>query len=119
MKKTAITILFLLLCFFSNAQLAEKKVHYAFINPAMEQTLVYEKALYNTDVDGLRFLNERRVIAIEGSYILIELFSANELLKAYGKEISPLTITNAVSVRSVKFKLAENKSNLTIISAIK
>ena len=115
MIKRLFIFLFLTTFFFSKAQLQEKKIHYKIINPAVEQTLVYEKALYNTDLDGLRFLNESRIIPIEGTYILIELFSAKELQKKYGKEISPLTITNSVSVRNIKFKLAQDKLSLLVV----
>ena len=73
MIKKIFIFLFLITCFFSKAQQQEKKVHYKIINPALEQTLVYEKALYNTDVDGLRFMEERRVIPVEGTFILIDL----------------------------------------------
>jgi hypothetical protein len=115
MIKKLLTLSLLLVCFFPKAQETQKKVHYIIHNPAVESALKYEKALYHTDLDGLRFLNGRRIIPVEGSFITIELFSANELLKSYGKQISPLTITNSVSPRNIKFKMAENKMSLIVV----
>jgi hypothetical protein len=67
---------------------------------------LYDEALRNfTTLDELRFLNQRRTILFEKDGITVELFSANELLEKYGKEISPLTIVPGSKFLPVKFQL--------------
>ena len=113
MKK--LILFFLLISGFSGiAQQSRNKVHYKFINPALEQTLKYEKALTQMQLDEFRFMNERRQISIEGTSLIVELFSAQELLISYGKAISPLTIKNPINAPNVSFKLAKNNYTLLV-----
>jgi hypothetical protein len=67
---------------------------------------LYNSALQNfSTLDELRFLNQRRTILFEKDMITVELFSANELLDKYGKEISPLTIIPGSKFLPVEFQL--------------
>jgi gliding motility-associated-like protein len=93
-----------------------KKAHYNILNPSFDFTLNYEKALSHVQVDGLRFLNQRRSIPIEGSKINIELYSAQELLSLYGKPISPLTVTDPANAPSVNFKFEANNYYHLVVS---
>ncbi len=95
-----------------SAQETVNKTHYRIINENFESTLNYEKALEHTQLDNLRYFNKRRQIPIEGTGIIIELFSAEELLYSYGKPISPLTIKDISNAPFVKFQLASNKYSL-------
>ncbi len=114
MKKTL--LLFLLLsCLFGIAQSQTYKHHYTILNSDMESSLICEKALSHTQVDQLRFMNERRQIPVEGTHLIIELFSAQELLIAYGKPISPLTIKNPLDATNASFKVGENNYALEIL----
>jgi len=117
MKIKKLALLFLVLSgFFGVAQQQISKSHYQIINPAFEYTLNYEKALSHTQLDGLRYLNSRRRINIEGTQISIELYSAKELLDVYGKLISPLTIQNPIEGQDVKFALSKDNYKLRVIS---
>ena len=116
--KKFIPLLLLFCSFYGIAQQGVNKTHYKIINPDFEFTLNYEKALSHLQVDGLRFMNERRQIAIEGTSIKVELYSAQELLIAYGKPISPLTIKNPSVAPSVALKLSENNYSLLITPAL-
>ncbi|MEO8760936.1 MAG: CUB domain-containing protein, partial [Bacteroidia bacterium] len=97
---------------YGRAQQSASKVNYTIFNEGFESTLVYEKALSHTQLDGLRYLNSRRKINIEGTKVSIELFSAQELLRAYGKPISPLTTTTPNKATDVMFKLASDNYSL-------
>lgn len=92
------------------------KRHYTIINPSFDFTLNYEKALSHTQLDGLRFFDQRRKIPVEGTQIVIELYSAKELQKLYGKQISPLTIMDHSKGGQIKFKMAANNYKLEVIS---
>lgn len=105
----------LIMPFFLRAQAPKKKEHYQIINQNFEFTLFYEKAMTHTDLDSLRFLNERRQVPVEGTTIFIELFSAQELFDKYQKPISPLTIMNPAKARKVKLKLASNNYSLLVV----
>ncbi len=114
MKKAFFTLALLLsigIC----AQSGSKKPHYEIINPESEIFLKYEKALTHTEFDGLRFLNQRRQIPIDGSKIIIELYSAQELLEKYGKKISLLTVKNYLGTKQVKLKLADNNYRMVVM----
>jgi hypothetical protein len=102
-------------CFFSqnnsNASIPKKKDHYRIINNGSDDPLWYEKAMSHAQgMDSLRFLSQRRHISIQGTSLVLELFSAQELLDTYGKPISLLTITDPSKARKVKIKL--NSKNM-------
>lgn len=106
---------FIITGFLLKAQAPVKKENYRFINENFESTLHYEKAMTHTDLDSLRFLNERRRIPLDGTTMYIELFSANELLERYKKPISPLTIKNPATARKVKLTFASNNYSLVVV----
>ena len=65
------------------------KSHYSIINPNNENQDIIIKAITHTDLDSFRFVDKRRLISIDGTNIQLELYSGNELLNLYGKQISP------------------------------
>ena|ERR1700758_1201151 len=111
---TKLLWIFIFFGFVLRAQNAPSKEHYRIINPSFEFTLNYEKALINTQLDSLRFLNQRRQIQIAGTNIILELYSAQELLDKYGKPISPLTIINPITAKEVRLKLGTNNSSMVV-----
>ena len=75
-------------------------------NITSAQLNVYKTAVNNyTNLDELRFLDQRRIIPFEKNEISIELFSANELLEKYGKEIPKNTIVHGSKYLPVHFQL--------------
>ena len=114
MKKYLLITSLLLVGFFGIAQQRVNKASYQIINPNFDFILKYEKALSHTQLDGLRFMNQRRQIPIEGTNVKIELYSAQELLINYGKTISPLTIKNPNNAQNNTLKLSDDYYNLII-----
>ena len=110
--RTYLLICLLLFGYCGIAQQTAQKEHYRILNSEFDFTLIYEKALGHTQLDHLRYLNTRRQIPVEGSKLIIELFSAQELLEKYGKPISPFTATESVVKEPIKFKLAANNYSL-------
>jgi hypothetical protein len=88
------------------------KEHYRIINPNMEFSLNYEKALYHARLDSLRFKDQRRQLPIEGTTIIVEIFSAQELLDTYKKPISPLTKSYSKNAKKIGLRLNENSKNI-------
>lgn len=84
---------------------AVKKELYRVINTGSDNPAMLYKALNHCHLDSLRFLNERRQLAVEGTTLVLELFSANELLERYGKPVSLLTIKDPAKARKVKLKI--------------
>lgn len=83
----------------------KKKEHYRIINNGSDDPLWVEKAMYHANMDSLRFVNERRRIPIEGTSLVLELYSAQELLTEHQKPIHPLNITDATKARKYKLRL--------------
>lgn len=105
----------------SNSVLAQDQVvaikkHYNITSSfENEDFTLYEQALNNySELDQFRFLNQRRTIKFSGTNVSIELFSANELLADYGKEIAPLTIMPGTFYKPVDFMITTNDDILTI-----
>lgn len=105
----------------SNSILAQDQVvaikkHYNLSSSSENEDLsLYEQALNNySEFDQFRFLNNRRTIKFSGSNISIELYSANELLAQYGKEIAPSTIMSGTFYKPVDFMITANDDVLTI-----
>jgi hypothetical protein len=94
-------------CVFSNIFLksAEEKRTLRIINPNNEDPLWAEKAMYHANIDSLRFVSERRRLPIEGTALVLELFSAEELLTEYKKPIHPLNIKDPAKARKYKLRL--------------
>lgn len=90
----------------------KSKEHYRILNPNMEFSLNYEKALYHARLDSLRFKDERRRLPIEGTTMVLELFSAQELLDTYKKPISPMTKTNPKSAPKIGVRINQNTKNI-------
>ena len=94
----------------------KKKEHYKIINVGNDNPLVFEKVVCTFQgLDSLRFLNERRHIAIEGTSLILELFSAQELFNFYGKPVSILTIKDGSVKRNTKVILSTKNTFETII----
>jgi hypothetical protein len=105
----------------SNSVLAQDQVvaikkHYNITSSfENEDFTLYEQALNNySELDQFRFLNQRRTIKFSGTNVSIELFSANELLADYGKEIAPLTIMPGTFYKPVDFMITNNDEFLTV-----
>lgn len=80
-----------------------------------EDFTLYEQALSNySELDQFRFLNNRRTIKFSGSNVSIELYSANELLTDYGKEVAQLTIMPNTFYKPVEFMITTNDDVLTV-----
>lgn len=72
----------------------------------------YENAAnISADLDKYRLLNKRRVINFTDMKASIELFSAQELLDTYGKQIHPLTIKTE-SYPSITFDISMDGKSL-------
>ncbi|MCD6069255.1 MAG: hypothetical protein K0S33_4081 [Bacteroidetes bacterium] len=105
--KSVFFILFAVACFSIKAQ-TNAKQHYEIISPTNTDISLYKKVLDNTYLDSLRFLHERRTIEFTNLSIKVVLYSAEELLTTYGKQVSEKTITRPYAARPVKFQLSEN-----------
>jgi len=81
------------------------KEHYRLLNPKGDFSLNYEKALTRASLDSLRFVEKRRQIPIEGTNMVLELFSAKELLEKYQKPILPINIADASKAQKVKLRM--------------
>lgn len=75
-------------------------------NITSTQLNLYKLAVNNfSNLDELRFLDQRRIIPFEKDGVSIELLSANELLLKYGKEIPEKTIVPGSKYLPVRFQL--------------
>ena len=91
--KKLIVLFFVLLVKFNFSQ-NSGKTHFIIhpIDKSIEISL-YERAASNwTQLDKYRLMDKRRVIYFSDMKASIELYSAQELLDTYGKQISPFTI---------------------------
>lgn len=112
----------LIICPFSISKLHAQsqdvviKQHYLLSSTTEGEDLtLFEQALSNyLDLDQYRFLNHRRTIKFSGTNVSIELFSADELLTQYGKQISPLTIMTGTFYKPVDFMITNNDEVLTV-----
>jgi hypothetical protein len=97
-------------------QVAAMKKHYnIFSSNENEDLTLFEQALTNySELDQFRFFNQRRTIKFSGTNVSIELFSANELLTDYGKEVAPLTIMPGTFYKPVDFMITDNDEILTV-----
>jgi hypothetical protein len=97
-------------------QVVAMKKHYnIFSSIENEDLTLFEQALTNySELDQFRFLNQRRTIKFSGTNVSIELFSANELLLDYGKDIAPLTIIPGTFYKPVDFMITNNDEFLTV-----
>ena len=88
------------------------KQHYVFHGVTNEkETEEYSHSISTFgQLDQFRFLNERRIIKFSNSQVSIELFSAEELEKKYGKQISPLTIFEKDKAQKIAFEVTPNGS---------
>jgi len=90
-----------------------KKEHYRVLSYGNDNPMLLEKAMYHANLDSLRFINERRKLKVEGTNLVLELFSANELLETYKRPIHPLNIANAATAR--KYILRIDSGVLTVV----
>ena len=92
MKKVTL-LLFVFLVKFNFSQ-NSSKIHFIIhsLGKSTEITKYQNVADQCSDLDKYRLLNKRRVINFTDMKASIELFSAQELLDTYGKQIHPLTI---------------------------
>ena len=79
------------------------------------QLNVYKTAVNNyTNIDELRFVDQRRIIQFEKDGVSIELLSAVELLEKFGKEIPENTIVQGSKYLPVRFQLINWENDYTI-----
>lgn len=116
-----VLVLILFLTNKTYAQTAETIEKSSFIISSLNENItstqlnVYKTAVYNyTNLDELRFLDQRRTILFEKNEISIELLSANELLEKYGKEIPVNTIVNGSKYLPVQFQLINWENGYSI-----
>ena len=89
---------FVFILFIGNSQVYTyqnaKKFNYEIVSNENDSInkRIYQAAYDFNKYDKYRLLNDRRRIEITGYNAYLILFSANELLERYGKQISPLTI---------------------------
>ena len=97
----------------TTANPTKKKEHYRIINNGNEDPIWVEKAMYHANIDSLRYVHERRRLQIEGSTLVLELYSADELLAEYKKPVSALNISDPAKAR--KYKLRLNNGMFTVV----
>jgi hypothetical protein len=89
---------FVFILFIGNSQVYTyqnaKKFYYEIVSNENDSInkRIYQAAYDFNKYDKYRLLSDRRRIEITGYNAYLILFSANELLERYGKQISPLTI---------------------------
>ncbi|MBM3429361.1 MAG: hypothetical protein FJX99_00070 [Bacteroidetes bacterium] len=92
----------------TDVQISEKSsfVVYSNENITATQLNLYKSAVNDfSNLDELRFLDERRIILFEKDGVSVELLSANELSNKYGKEIPENTILPGSKYLPVRFQL--------------
>ncbi len=70
---------------------------------------IYQAAYDYSYFDEMRYLETRRIIKVHGYSANIVLFSAQELLDKYGKQISPLTTSEEIDSVIVEMQFDEVK----------
>lgn len=81
-------------------------VVYSNENLTATQLNLYKSAVNDfSNLDELRFLDQRRIILFEKDGVSVELLSANELSNKYGKEIPENTIMPGSKYLPVRFQL--------------
>ena len=91
------------------------KTHYTIINPKNENQDLIIKAITHTDLDPFRFVDKRRLVSIEGTNIQIELFSGNELMDLYGKQISPNNQYSSKKAGIITLKIVHEPTGTKLI----
>lgn len=86
----------------------------SYSNPDFLQQAAYEFSGF----DSLRLVNQRRVILVKGTQVYIELYSGQELLEMYGKEISPLNLSSNADVTNYQFVFVESKAPIFTIEKV-
>jgi hypothetical protein len=92
----------------TDTQTSEKSsfVVYSNENLTATQLNLYKSAVNDfSNLDELRFLDQRRIILFEKDGVSVELLSANELSFKYGKEIPENTILPGSKYLPVRFQL--------------
>jgi hypothetical protein len=114
-RNNALAFCFVLFAFAFHSQVytyqSAKKFHYE-INSSENDSInkrINQAAFDYVKFDELRFLDERRVIPIKGYNASLLLYSANELLEKYGKQISPFTILPNNYFDAVELTFTDNK----------
>jgi len=87
------------------------KFHYEIVSNENDSInkRIYQAAYDYKKFDEVRFLDSRRNINISGYNAYLILYSANELLERYGKQISPFTILPDSTFPEVELLFTENK----------
>ena len=103
-------VFFLIVFFVASFKLySQGKQSYRLINHGNSNGDIYEKALAVASFDSLRYLDKSRFVPIVGTQFEVEIFSAQFLFDNYGKQISPLTVSDATNTRKIRFTLNEMK----------
>jgi hypothetical protein len=87
------------------------KFHYEIVSNENDSInkRIYQAAYDYKKFDEVRFLDSRRNINISGYNAYLILYSANELLERYGKQISPFTILPDTDYSQVSLFFTDNK----------
>lgn len=95
---------FILLSFFflfNSAAQAQTKSHFRILENGVEvQHALCEQAVMSLDMDKFRYTDTRRKIPVQGTNLVVELLSGNELWTIYQKMVSPNNILAAQDVYS-------------------
>lgn len=92
----------------NSADPLKKKEHYRVISNGNDDPQIVVKALYHSNLDTLRFVNERRRLPVLGTSLVLELYSGQELLDLYRKPVHPLNIANPLQAKKYALKLTDN-----------
>jgi hypothetical protein len=93
------------------------KPHFRVVNldSCTNKDFLQQAAFEFSGYDSLRLVSTRRTIPVAGTSVAIELFSGQELLELYGKEISPVNIPVGQLIRDYEFVFVESKAPILTV----
>lgn len=90
-----------------------RKAHFSILSKGKNIPEEITRAIESVQWESYRFIDKRRQIPIEGGEFILELYSANELLEKYGRQVDP---RNKLFVDSGDaYLIQEAKGNIRII----
>jgi hypothetical protein len=90
---------------YSGAVAQTSKTHFEIKNAKdQKEAAAYLNALKEVDFEEFRFYSERRTIHFVNSPVIIELYSAQELLALYGRPIHDANIRNNKALKDIQFE---------------
>jgi hypothetical protein len=94
-----------MLCIYSRVVAQTSKPHFEIKNAKdQKEAAAYLNALKDVDFEKFRFYSQRRTIHFINSPVIIELFSAQELLDLYGRPIHDANIRNNKALKDIQFE---------------